>query len=89
MPDSNRLIETFQMCVLLKTDPAPKSPQRQGGSGGDLFDNGSYVVDHFSARGGAQTVTDFWEKFILVNGTKELLQEVGNYGMNLFAYPRY
>ncbi|OJZ88644.1 hypothetical protein ASPFODRAFT_130526 [Aspergillus luchuensis CBS 106.47] len=47
---------------------------------GSIFDNGSYTVDHFSARG-AQTTIDFWETYIL-NDTdiKALLQEVGRYG---------
>ncbi|KAF3389216.1 hypothetical protein F1880_004296 [Penicillium rolfsii] len=44
-----------------------------------VWDNGSYAVDHYSARG-AQTVIDFWEKHILVDGIKELLMEVGNCG---------
>ncbi|GKZ86189.1 hypothetical protein AnigIFM56816_001241 [Aspergillus niger] len=44
-----------------------------------IWDNGSYVVDHYSARG-AQTVIQFWEKNILIDGIKELLMEVGNYG---------
>ncbi|RDH38284.1 hypothetical protein BDQ94DRAFT_156923 [Aspergillus welwitschiae] len=43
-----------------------------------IWDNGSYVVDHYSARG-AQTVIQFWEKNILIDGIKELLMEVGNY----------
>ncbi|KAL3442497.1 hypothetical protein BJX65DRAFT_321505 [Aspergillus insuetus] len=43
-----------------------------------IWDNGSYAVDHYSARG-AQTVIDFWEKYILVNGIKELVMEAGNY----------
>ena len=44
-----------------------------------IWDNGSYVVDHYSARG-AQTVIQFWEKNILIDDIKELLMEVGNYG---------
>lgn len=40
--------------------------------------NGSWAVDHFSALG-AKTTTDFWEQYILQNGTRELLMEVGNY----------
>ena len=41
--------------------------------------NGSWVVDHYSARG-AQVFIDFWEEYLL-NGsnTKSLLAEVGNY----------
>ena len=41
--------------------------------------NGSWVVDHFSADG-AQVFIDFWETYLL-NGsdTKSLLAEVGNY----------
>lgn len=44
-----------------------------------FVENGSWVVDHFSATG-AQLVIDFWEEYLLVNGTRELIQEVGNYG---------
>lgn len=44
-----------------------------------IFDNGSYAVDHFSARG-AQTTTKFWEKHILTDEVEELLKKVGNYG---------
>jgi hypothetical protein len=57
----------------------------QSNSTSTIFNNGSYTVDHFSARG-AQTVTDFWDRYILTNGTKELLQEVGNCGM-LYNFP--
>lgn len=46
---------------------------------GSIFDNGSYVVDHFSVRG-AQTTIDFWEKHILDDSeTRQLLSEVGKY----------
>ena len=41
--------------------------------------NGSWAVDHFSALG-AKVMTDFWEQHILVNGTRQLLMDVGNYG---------
>lgn len=44
-----------------------------------IWDNGSFAVDHYSSRG-AQTVIDFWESQILIDGIKELLMEVGNYG---------
>lgn len=40
--------------------------------------NGSWSVDHFSSLG-AKTTTDFWEQYILVNGTREMLADVGNY----------
>ncbi|KAL3455862.1 hypothetical protein BJX64DRAFT_281774 [Aspergillus heterothallicus] len=43
-----------------------------------IWDNGSYAVDHFSARG-AETVIQFWEKYMLIEGIKELLMEAGNY----------
>ncbi|KAL4803123.1 hypothetical protein BDV18DRAFT_153809 [Aspergillus unguis] len=46
---------------------------------GTIFDNGSYTVDHFSARG-AQTVIDFWENHILNDSeTRSLLEDVGRY----------
>ncbi|KAF1950375.1 hypothetical protein CC80DRAFT_539633 [Byssothecium circinans] len=53
-----------------------KGPQSQPES---YINNGSWAVDHFSAIG-ARVMTKFWEEHILTNGTKELLQEVGNYG---------
>ncbi|CAG8902477.1 unnamed protein product [Penicillium egyptiacum] len=43
-----------------------------------VFDNGSYNVDHFSARG-AETVIKFWEEHILNENMKSLLTEAGNY----------
>ncbi|KAF1974068.1 hypothetical protein BU23DRAFT_505855 [Bimuria novae-zelandiae CBS 107.79] len=51
-------------------------PQSQPES---YINNGSWAVDHFSALG-AQVMTQFWEEHILNNGTKDLLQQVGNYG---------
>lgn len=44
-----------------------------------IWDNGSYVVDHFSSKG-AEVVRDFWEQYIFVDNVKELLTEIGNYG---------
>ncbi|KAH9845761.1 alpha-L-rhamnosidase [Teratosphaeria destructans] len=41
-------------------------------------ENGSWIVDHFSSTG-AQLVIDFWEKYLLSDGSRELIQEVGNY----------
>jgi hypothetical protein len=40
--------------------------------------NGSWVVDHFSALG-AQTTIDFWENNILDENLIKLIKEVGNY----------
>lgn len=45
-----------------------------------IWDNGSYVVDHFSAQG-AKAVQAFWEDHLLTENVKDLLREVGNYGM--------
>lgn len=47
-----------------------------------IFDNGSYTVDHFSARG-AHTTTTFWEEHLLKDGVQELLMNVGHYGRYL------
>lgn len=44
----------------------------------DFLHNGSWTVDHFSARG-AKVMTDFWDQYLLVDGTKEALMEVANY----------
>ncbi|PVH71603.1 hypothetical protein DL98DRAFT_383782, partial [Cadophora sp. DSE1049] len=43
-----------------------------------FFGNGSFAVDHFSAEG-AKVMTDFLEKYVLVNGVRELLKDVGKY----------
>lgn len=40
--------------------------------------NGSFVVDHFSAAG-AQLVIDFWNQSLLGGNTTEAIREVGNY----------
>jgi hypothetical protein len=40
--------------------------------------NGSWVVDHFSAKG-AQAIIDFWEEYLLGGDTKDLLRDVGHY----------
>jgi hypothetical protein len=37
----------------------------------NFIQNGSFAVDHFSARG-AKVTTDFLEQHVLVNGVKEL-----------------
>lgn len=56
-----------------------KNLENSSGNGETIWDNGSYVVDHYSPRG-AQVVAKFWEKYILPDGVKDLLMEVGNYG---------
>ena len=45
----------------------------------NFLQNGSFAVDHFSTLG-AKVTTDFLEQYVLVNGVKELMEEVGNYG---------
>lgn len=40
--------------------------------------NGSRVVDHFSAKG-AQLIVDFWEQHLLEGDSRELIKEVGNF----------
>lgn len=41
-----------------------------------IFQNGSVAVDHFSAVG-AKIITDFIEDYVLLDGVKELFQQVG------------
>ncbi|KAL3298217.1 secreted protein [Colletotrichum asianum] len=53
-----------------------------------IWDNGSYVVDHFSSKG-AEVVRDFWEQYIFVDNVKELLTEVGNYGKSHLITSHY
>ncbi|KAL1595935.1 hypothetical protein SLS60_009625 [Paraconiothyrium brasiliense] len=61
---------------------AQQGPLEMGGPQSrpeSYINNGSWAVDHFSALG-AQVMIKFWEDHILNNGTKDLLQQVGNYG---------
>ncbi|KAF6831550.1 hypothetical protein CMUS01_07286 [Colletotrichum musicola] len=44
-----------------------------------IWDRGSYTVDHFSSKG-ADTICDFWERYMFVDGVQDLLARVGNYG---------
>jgi hypothetical protein len=44
----------------------------------NFIQNGSFAVDHFSARG-AKVTTDFLEQYVMINGVKQLFQEIGNY----------
>jgi hypothetical protein len=52
-----------------------------------FLQNGSFAVDHFSARG-AKVTTDFLEKYVLVDGVKELMQEVGKYSTFTTSFRR-
>ncbi|KAL4985144.1 hypothetical protein BDW68DRAFT_199006 [Aspergillus falconensis] len=57
-----------------------QSPSVLGGPQSEptsFLNNGSWVVDHFSKKG-ARVTADFWEKYLLNNGTRELIEEVGN-----------
>lgn len=51
--------------------PSSDAPQ-------NILQNGSFRVDHFSEEG-ARTTTAFLEKYVLVDGIKELMSEVGDY----------
>ncbi|PQE27097.1 secreted protein [Rutstroemia sp. NJR-2017a WRK4] len=63
----------------------------------NYIQNGSWVVDHFSAKG-AQVTIDFWEKQLLHGDTRNLVRAVGNYmwedsqefgqGVRIFWTPR-
>ncbi|KAI1409815.1 hypothetical protein F5Y13DRAFT_202982 [Hypoxylon sp. FL1857] len=44
----------------------------------NILQNGSLAVDHFSETG-ARVTTKFLEEYILIDGIKELMMEVGNY----------
>jgi hypothetical protein len=50
-----------------------------------IFDNGSYVVDHHSARG-AETMIKFWEEYMLDDEEiAALLRQVGDSGRSLLC----
>ena len=66
-----RLFATYLYHPYIRaTGPGP-DPQ-------NFIQNGSFAVDHFSATG-AKTTTDFWDQYLLLNDTVELLKEVGNF----------
>lgn len=44
----------------------------------NIIQNGSFAVDHLSAAG-ANLTTSFLEKYILIDGIKELMEETGHY----------
>lgn len=46
---------------------------------GSIFDMGSYVVDHFDGKG-AETIINFWEEHVLIDGIRDLVQRAGHYG---------
>lgn len=62
----------------LRAQASPTSLKGPQSKPQDFTQAGSFTVDHFSARG-AKVVTDFWEKYLLTNGTKEALMKIGNY----------
>ncbi|KAI0107934.1 hypothetical protein F4776DRAFT_414946 [Hypoxylon sp. NC0597] len=53
-------------CVASSSDPQ------------NILQNGSLAVDHFSDTG-ARVTTKFLEEYILIDGIKELMMDVGNY----------
>ncbi|KAI0839450.1 hypothetical protein F5Y06DRAFT_303174 [Hypoxylon sp. FL0890] len=53
-------------CVASSSDPK------------NILQNGSFAVDHFSGTG-ARVTTKFLEDYILIDGIKELMMDVGNY----------
>lgn len=61
-----------------------KNLQFTTSSNGSIYDAGSYVVDHFDEKG-AETIINFWEEHILVDGIREQVQRVGHYGKSLSA----
>jgi hypothetical protein len=71
----------FAIYVLHSHYRAQDGPDDLGGpqtAPQSFVQNGSWAVDHFSALG-ASTMTNFWEQYILTNGTRELLQTVGHH----------
>ncbi|KAF7514705.1 hypothetical protein G7054_g15078 [Neopestalotiopsis clavispora] len=71
----------FAVYIALSGYRAQQGPEGLGGPQStpeSWLQNGSWAVDHFSARG-AKLTTDFWEQHILQNGTRELLEDIGSY----------
>lgn len=62
---------SYALQPLIRSGLAGPNPQ-------NFIQNGSFAVDHFSSTG-AKVTTDFLEQYVLINGAKELLENVGNY----------
>lgn len=81
--DASGINNTIFAVYLIHSDfRAQDGPEDLGGpqtSAHSFVQNGSWAADHFSALG-AETITKYWEQYILINGTRELLMDVGNYG---------
>ncbi|KAI1609048.1 hypothetical protein EDD36DRAFT_499381 [Exophiala viscosa] len=80
---SGNINNTIFAVYLIHSDyRAQDGPEDLGGPqtpAQSFIQNGSWAADHFSALG-ARTIANYWEQYILVNGTRELLMDVGNYG---------
>ncbi|KAJ5676031.1 hypothetical protein N7462_008928 [Penicillium macrosclerotiorum] len=70
---------SYRLFAFYQLQTHNKNLEYANSEGTTIWDNGSYVVDHYSAHG-ARTITKFWEKYILPGEVKDLLMEVGNYG---------
>lgn len=80
-PTNTTVIDGFLVYASYAVQPLVRS----GIAGPDpmnVIQNGSFAVDHFSPVG-AQVTTDFLEQSVLINGVKELLEDVGNYSKYL------
>lgn len=78
---------SFRVFAFYERLTGAKNLDPQKNASRNIFDNGCYIVDHFDPRG-ARVITKFWEDYVLVDGIKDLLQEVGNSGMMLPFSPR-
>ncbi|KAK5120725.1 hypothetical protein LTR85_006083 [Meristemomyces frigidus] len=71
----------FTFYLVRSDEREQETPQLLGGpqtAPQNYRQNGSWIVDHFSALG-AQTPINFWEQYLLDNETLALLSDVGNY----------
>lgn len=70
---------TYRLFAFYQTRTLNKNLEYTDLKTSSITGNGSYIVDHYSARG-AQTTTNFWDTHLLTDEIESLLKEVGNYG---------
>lgn len=74
----------YKLFAFFEMHTGHKNVQFKTNTTSSIFDNGSYVVDHFSGDG-AQATIDFWEEHILNEEVRGLLAAAGNAGVYLCA----
>lgn len=68
---------TYRLFVFYQVQTHAKDLEYASSTSTNIFDNGSYSVNHFSSQGAEM---NFWEEHMLTDEVVDMLKEVGNYG---------